>query len=66
MIVVLTEIYNMIWRAPWTQSLIITLPRKSNLQLCHNYRTISHLEWATALFSEHAVKLLELIGIVLS
>ena len=26
---------------PWTQSLIITLPKKSNLQLCQNYRTIS-------------------------
>ena len=26
---------------PWTQSLIITLPKKGNLQLCQNYRTIS-------------------------
>lgn len=25
----------------WTQSLIITLPKKGNLQLCQNYRTIS-------------------------
>ena len=46
MIVVLTEICNMIWRTgewptPWTQSLIITLPKKGNLQLCQNYRTIS-------------------------
>ena len=33
------------WQAPWTQSLIITLPKKGNLQLCQNYRTnslISH------------------------
>ena len=26
---------------PWTQSLIITLPKKGNLQICQNYRTIS-------------------------
>ena len=40
------EICNRIWRTgewptPWTQSLIITLPKKGNLQLCQNYRTIS-------------------------
>ena len=29
------------WSTPWTQSLIITLPKKDNLQLCQNYRTIS-------------------------
>ena len=43
---VLTEICNRIWRTgEWpilcTQSLIITLPKKGNLQLCQNYRTIS-------------------------
>ena len=26
---------------PWTQLLIITLPKMGNLQLCQNYRTIS-------------------------
>ena len=26
----------------WTQSLVITLPKKGNLQLCQDYRTISH------------------------
>ena len=46
MIDVLTEICNRIWRTgecptPWTQSLIITLPKKGNLQLCQNYRAIS-------------------------
>ena len=46
MIDVLTQICNRIWRTvewptPWTQSLIITLPKKDNLQLCQNYRTIS-------------------------
>ena len=29
------------WPIPWTQSLIITLPKKGNLQQCKNYRTIS-------------------------
>ena len=48
MIDVLTEICNRIWRTgewptPWTQSLIITLPKKGNLQLCQNYRTISFI-----------------------
>ena len=42
----LTEICNRIWRTgewptPSTQSLIITLHKKGNLQLCQNYRTIS-------------------------
>ena len=46
MIDVLTEICNRIWRTgewptPWTLSLIITLPKKGNLQLCQNYKTIS-------------------------
>ena len=29
------------WPRSWTQSLIITLPKKGNLQQCQNYRTIS-------------------------
>ena len=46
MIDVLTTICNQIWQTgewptPWTQSLIVTLPKKGNLQLCQNYRTIS-------------------------
>ena len=46
MIDVLIEICNSIWRTeewptPWTQSLIITFPKKGNLQLYQNYRTIS-------------------------
>ena len=48
MIDVLTEICNRIWRteewpSTWTQSLIITPPKKGNLQLCQNYRTISFI-----------------------
>ena len=46
MIDVLTEICNRIWRkgewqTPWTKSLNMTLPKKGNLQLWQNYRTIS-------------------------
>ena len=29
------------WPTQWTQSLIITPPKKGNLQMCQNYRTIS-------------------------
>ena len=41
MIDVLTEICNRIWRTgkwptPWTQSLIITLHKKGNMQFCQN------------------------------
>ena len=43
---ILTAICNKIWKTgewptTWTQSLVITLPKKGNLQLCQNYRTIS-------------------------
>ena len=46
MIDILTTICNKIWKiGEWpttlTQSLVITLPKKGNLQLCQNYRTIS-------------------------
>ena len=46
MISALLTICNKIWQTeewptPWTQSLIITLPKKGNLQLCQNYGTIS-------------------------
>ena len=45
-IYVLTKICNKIWQTgiwptQWTQSLVITLPKKGNLQMCQNYRTIS-------------------------
>ena len=43
---ILTTISNKIWKTgewptTWTQSLVITLQKKGNLQLCQNYRTIS-------------------------
>ena len=41
-ITALTTICNKIWQTgewptPWTQSLVITLPKKGNLQQCQNY-----------------------------
>ena len=44
-ITALTTICNKIlqtgeWQTPWTQSLVITLPKKGNLQQCQSYRTI--------------------------
>ena len=30
-----------IWPANWTKSLVITLPKKGDLKLCNNYRTLS-------------------------
>ena len=45
-ITALTTICNKIWQTgewptQWTQSLVITLPKKGSLQQCQNYRTIS-------------------------
>ena len=45
-ITVFTTIFDKIWQTgewptPWTKSLVITLPKKSNLQQCQNYRKIS-------------------------
>ena len=50
MIRVLLIICNKIWQTgewptQWTQSLVITLPKKGNLQLCQNYRTISLISY---------------------
>ena len=43
---ILTTVCNKIWKigewpTTWTQSLVITLLKKGNFQLCQNYRTIS-------------------------
>ena len=47
---ILTSICNKIWKTgewqtTWTQSLIITLPKKGNLKLSQNYRTISLISY---------------------
>ena len=52
MIDVLLNICNKIWQTgewttSWTQSLVITLPKKGNLQQCQNYRTISLISHAS-------------------
>ena len=52
MIDVLLNIYNKIWQTgewptSWTQSLVITLPKKGNLLQCQNYRTISLISHAS-------------------
>ena len=57
MVDVLTEICNRIWRTgewptPWTQSLIITLPKMGNFQLCQNYRTISLISHSSKVMLE--------------
>ena len=46
MIDILTSVCNKLsktgkWPTTWTQYRVITLPKKGNLQLCQNYRTIS-------------------------
>ena len=46
LITALAKVCNTIWQTgewptAWTQSLIITLPKKGNLLQCQNYRTIS-------------------------
>ena len=50
MIDILTTICNKIgktgeWPTTWTQSLVITLRKKDNLQLCQNYRTVSLISY---------------------
>ena len=35
------------WPTSWTQSLVVTLPKKGNLQQCQNYRTISLISHAS-------------------
>ena len=52
MIDALLNICNKIWQTgemptSWTQSLVITLPKKGNLQQCQNYRTISLISHAS-------------------
>ena len=52
MIDALLNICNKIWQTgawptSWTQPLVITLPKKGNLQQCQNYRTISLISHAS-------------------
>ena len=52
MIDALLNVCNKIWQTgewptPWTQSLVITLPKKGNLLQCQNYRTINLISHAS-------------------
>ena len=51
-ITALTTICDKIWQTGewptlWTQTLVITLPKKGNLQQCQNYRTVSLINHAS-------------------
>ena len=37
------------WPEIWTKSIIITIPKKGNIQQCNNYRTISLINHASKL-----------------
>ena len=56
MIDILITICNKIWKTgewptTWTQSQVITLPKKDNLQLCQNHRTISLIRRSSTMAS---------------
>ena len=64
MISTLTIICNKIWETgewptPWTKSMIMTIPKKGNLQICNNYRAIS-------LISHPNKVMLKLLGPILN
>ena len=44
------------WPTPWTQSLIITLPTKGNLQLYQNYRTISLISYPSKVMLRNTLR----------
>ena len=63
-ITALTTICNKIcqtgeWPTPWTQFLVITLPKKGNLQQCQNYRTISLISHPSKVMLKIIVKRLK-------
>ena len=58
LIIAFTTICNKIWQTgkrptPWTQSLVITLPKKGNLQQCQNYQTISLISHSSSHAEDH-------------
>ena len=65
MIDALLNICNKIWQTgewptTWTQSLVITLPKKGNLQQCQNYRTISLISHVSKVMLKILLKMLKL------
>ena len=47
------------WPTPWTQSLVITLPKKGNLQQCQNYRTINLISHPSKVMLKNILKRLK-------
>ena len=67
--IALTTICNKIWQTgewptPWTQSLVITLPKKSNLQQCQTYRTISLISHPSSHAEDHTEQIEAASGII--
>ena len=52
-ITTLTTICNKIWQTPWTQSFVITLPKKGNLQQCQNYRKVNLIGYSSSHAEDH-------------
>ena len=48
------------WPTPWTQALVITLPKKGNLQQCQNYRTISFISHPSKVMLKNILNKLKL------
>ena len=46
------------WPSKWTKSIFITISKKGNLQLCNNYRTISHISHGSKVMSKQAENIL--------
>ena len=63
-ITALTKMCNKIWQTGewltlWTQSLVITLPEKGNLQQCQNYRKISLISYQSKAMLKIILKKIE-------
>ena len=50
------------WPTLWTQSLVITLPKKGNLQQCQNYRTLSLISHPSKVMLKIILKRLKLLA----
>ena len=66
-ITALTTVCNKIWQTgewptPWTQSLVITLPKKGNLKQCQNYRTISLINHPSSHAEDHTEHIEKIIA----
>ena len=67
-ITAVTTICNKIWQTrewptPWTQPLVITVPKKGNLQQCQNYGTISLISHPSKVMLKIIILLLHQLNI---